>query len=126
MADEIRWCRTGGYECSTRGDKRFSAFTARLADGRTIEQHYQCDVKGYDVGGTRWWLGKGRPPIRRADLWSEYLALWQQWAKRNPELIVELRTKALAKHGWLSDSFATTEINQARALAFILNQKENQ
>lgn len=28
------WQRYGGYEVSSRGDKRFSAFYARLADGR--------------------------------------------------------------------------------------------
>ena len=40
------WTRKGGYEVSTAGDWRFSALTARLDDGRTIEMHYQCDVKG--------------------------------------------------------------------------------
>ena len=46
------WSRRGGYECSSKGDKRFSAFTARLPDGRTIEEHYQCDIKSYEPGGT--------------------------------------------------------------------------
>ena len=30
--------RTGGYEVSTQGDKRFSALVARMPDGRTIEE----------------------------------------------------------------------------------------
>lgn len=37
------------YEVSSKGDKRFSAFYARLKDGRTIEEAYQLDVKGYRV-----------------------------------------------------------------------------
>ena len=56
------WARRdkNGYEVSSKGDKRFSALYARMLDGRTIEEHYQCDVKGYDVGGTNWKLGKGK------------------------------------------------------------------
>lgn len=44
MKNKIKWMRYGGYEVSTKGDPRFSAFNALLADGRSIEQHYQCDV----------------------------------------------------------------------------------
>lgn len=48
----ITWARFGGYDCSTKGDRRFSALVAKMPDGRTIEQWYQCDVKAYDIGGT--------------------------------------------------------------------------
>lgn len=115
------WSRTRGYEVSSRGDKRFSAFFARLSDGRSIEEHYQCDVKGYDPGGRNWRLGKGRKPLRNVDLWKEYLALWQQWAALNPTLIAELRTLAASRGNMLCDRFASTPINQAHALATILN-----
>ena len=40
-----KWARYGGYEVSSKGDKRFSAFNAYLPDGRSIEQVYQCDIK---------------------------------------------------------------------------------
>ena len=43
------WQRKEGYECSSKGDKRFSALFATMPDGRTIEQWYQCDIKGYDI-----------------------------------------------------------------------------
>ena len=56
---KFTWQRFGGYECGSKGDNRFSAFNAVLRDGRAIEQHYQCDVKGYDPGGKNWKLGKG-------------------------------------------------------------------
>ena len=115
------WKRFGGYEVSTQGDKRFSAFSAIMLDGRSIECHYQCDVKGYDVGGTNWRLGKGKPPIDRSKkLWKEYLDLWIEWAKCNPVLIEELR-KLTDANKCLSDKFASTPINQAAALACILN-----
>ncbi len=119
---QFKWARRGGYECSSKGDARFSALNARLPDGRTIEQHYQCDIKGYTPGGTNWKLGKGKPPLDPdRDLWSAYFALWVIWAMQNPALIRELRNKA-AEHGnVLSDCFASTPVNQARALAEILN-----
>ena len=116
------WQRYGGYEVSTKGDSRFSALVATLYDGRTIEEHYQCDIKGYDVGGTNWRLGKGKPPINpNTDTWSLYLILWTVWATSNTFLIDELRKHADKNNKILSDRFATSNINQARALACILN-----
>lgn len=119
-----RWARyaAGGYEVSSKGDKRFSALHARLADGRTIEQAYQLDVKGYRrLGATDWRAGKGRPPldpITREQLWIAYLALWQQWAIENPAAIADLRQRSAGRV--LTDRFASTPISQARALAAIL------
>jgi len=118
----VTWSRRGGYECSSKGDKRFSAMCARMADGRTIEMHYQCDVKGYQPGGTNWRLGKGKPPLRDVDAWRAYLSLWRAWAGANKPLMRELYAAA-RRHGFvLSDCFAATQINQARALAEILNE----
>ena len=115
------WKRYGGYEVSSRGDTRFSAFNAIMPDGRSIEQHYQCDVKGYDPGGRNWRLGKGRPPLDPdTDSWEEYLNLWREWAKSNLPLMRELYRAA--KDKVLSDRFATTPVNQARALATVLNE----
>ncbi len=102
MIDTTRlftWARRSeiGYEVSSKGDKRFSAFNAVLFDGRTIEQHYQCDVKGYDVGGTNWRLGKGKPPLKEVNLFDEYLSLWRLWAKDNIPLMRVLYIAAKEK-----------------------------
>lgn len=51
------------YEVSSKGDKRFSAFYARLSDGRSIEEAYQLDIKGYRRLGNSPMLGKGKPPM---------------------------------------------------------------
>lgn len=111
------------YEVSSHGDKRFSALYARLKDGRTIEEAYQLDVKGYRAISNSWKIGKGRPPLDKTkDLWTEYLALWKQWALENPELIEDLRQRA--KNRTLTDKFASSPISQARALAEILNTQE--
>lgn len=117
------WSRYKGYQVSTKGDKRFSAFNAILPDGRSIEMHYQCDVKGYQPGGRNWKLGKGKPPLNpNIDLWEEYYALWKTWAFLNKALIEELLEIVKEYDGMLADVFATTEINQARALASVLNE----
>lgn len=123
----IEWTRHDeGYEVSTKGDKRFSAFIARLPDGRTIEETYQGDVKGYDPGGTNWRAGKGRPPLNPdIDLFGEYLKLWKIWAAEHPDLIDELLEVVKDYNNTLKDRFATTRVNQANALAVILNEKLN-
>lgn len=124
---DISWSfkPSAGYECSTKGDKRFSALCALMPDGRTIEMHYQCDVKGYNPGGTDWRYGKGKSGIdcfSRGKLWSKYLDLWVVWAKHHPQELEELRALAHQHNNTLTDRFATSPINQAHALSVILNR----
>lgn len=115
-----------GYECSTKGDKRFSAMCATMPDGRTIEMWYQCDVKGYQPGGKDWRLGKGKPPLigfTKEQLFTLYVSIWRLWAVRNGVLVQELAQIAREKHaGYLTDMFAKTNpVNQANALVHIIN-----
>jgi hypothetical protein len=110
----------GGYELSSRGDRRFSAIFARLSDGRTIEEAYQLDVKGFRAISSDWRAGKGRPPLRPVNLYAEYLALWKCWAAENPTLLRELAT--VARGRTLTDCFASSPVSQARAIAEILNE----
>jgi hypothetical protein len=121
-----KWARysQNSYEVSSQGDKRFSALYATLKDGRTIEEAYQLDVKGYRSKGNDWRLGKGKAPLRnisREQSWEEYKQLWRTYLNENPELLKELQDKARGKV--LTDKFASTDISQARALAEILNEK---
>lgn len=112
-----------GYEVSSQGDKRYSALNARLSDGRTIEEAYQLDIKGYRQYGDDWRLGKGRPPLIKISLHDSYIAylsLWRQWATENLQLMRELYSRC--PNMILTDKFATTNINQARALADVLNE----
>lgn len=124
---EFTWARYGGYECSSQGDSRFSALYATMPDGRVLEAHYQLDVKMYDVGGLDWRLGKGRPSLdprhkNRDLLYQDYKDLWFIFYHHNKQLFEELRTLANLSGKVLSDRFATSDINQARALADILNE----
>ena len=125
----IKWTRYGGYEISSKGDRRFSAFYARLKDGRTIEEAYQLDVKGYRQFGNNVMLGKGKPPLKTFEADTLYLAykgLWQQWFSEHPVAYDILLTamKDDGKPSTLSDRFAKTPINQARAISEILNERE--
>lgn len=108
-----------GYEVSSQGDTRFSPLFAKLRDGRTIEEAYQLDVKGWRAISGNWLLAKGRPSRREVDLWTEYLELWWQWCKENPNLLEDLRRKAAGKV--LTDRFGSGPVTQARALAHILD-----
>ena len=124
----IKWQRLplkNGYEVSSLGDKRFSALFAKMSDGRTIEAHYQCDIKGYDVGGNNWKLGKGKPPLKKMSkeqLREKYLELWIDWAKLNKEAVKELyKTMVKLNLDTLTDRFAKTDISQAWALSEIIN-----
>ena len=120
---ETYFTGSDGFNVSTKGNalgKQFSAFNAKLDDGRSIEEHYQVDVKGYSSIKE----GKGKPSknIPNNQLWDAYLNLWRNWASKHPELMAQLR-KEVAKHNnHLYDPFARTENNQARALATLLNE----
>ena len=126
--NKFSWSRSGGYQVSSNGDARFSALNAVMPDGRTIEMHYQCDTKRIDPGGVDWRLGKGKPSINPRHqnnpqlLYQDYLDLWKIWANMNQDLILELSARAKENNYVLSDMFASTDINQARALADILNE----
>lgn len=114
-----------GYECSSRGDARFSALAAVMPDGRTLEMWYQCDIKGYNPGTRNWREGKGLPslvPYKNDEQYLAYKTLWRIWAVNNLNLL-EFLKNAVAIHGnHLTDMFAHTDINQARALAEILEE----
>lgn len=123
---QFTWARRAenSYEVSSKGDTRFSALNAKLKDGRTIEEAYQLDIKGYRAQGDNWRLGKGKAPLTsmtKEQTWQAYKNLWRQFLQENPKLEQDLREKAVGKV--LTDMFASTDISQARALAELLNEK---
>lgn len=117
----FKWARRAspGYEVSSKGDSRFSAFYAVLPNGNTIEYEYQVNVKLYPSIQE----GKGKPSLDPTkDLWTEYLNLWRVWTSENIPLMRGLYRAAVANNYTLTDMFATSSTNQARALATILNE----
>ena len=87
-------------ECSSRGDRRFSAFCARV-NGRSIEETYQA-AKVFSDGSTNlsWRQAKGRTPTNIEYVRGLYSKLWDQYIEEHPELVPVL----LSASG-LSDMF---------------------
>jgi hypothetical protein len=90
-------------ECSTAGDRRFSAFCARIRGrgGRSIEDLYQA-AKVLPDGrtGLTWRQAKGRRAVNEEEVRALYAQLWREYLAENPGLIPVL----LAQTG-LSDRF---------------------
>lgn len=100
------------HECSSHGDKRFSAFYARV-NGRSIEEQYQA-AKVLPDGSTGhdWRRAKGVPAVNREEVEALYSRLWDQYIEENPHLVA-----ILTKASGLSDKFAShNSTNQAREL----------
>lgn len=81
-------------ECSTHGDRRFSAFCARL-EGRgrkSIEEIYQA-AKVFEGGvtGLTWQEAKGRVPINGEEVARLYSQLWDEYIDENPHLLDVLK-----------------------------------
>lgn len=87
-------------ECSSKGDKRFSAFYAKI-DGLSIEKHYQRSKILEDGStGNSWRYAKGKKAINQEECSKYYSALWDEYIRQNPDLI-----KVLKEASGLSDLF---------------------
>ena len=77
-------------ECSSRGDKRFSAFAARIRarGNRTIEELFQA-AKVFEDGssGLHWRAAKGRRAVNAAECAVLYARLWDEYMAENPDLM---------------------------------------
>ena len=80
-------------ECSSKGDKRFSAMYARIKslENKTIEEIYQGS-KIFADGKTGLSVKKckGKKAINMDEVSKLYEKLWELYLKENPELIEEL------------------------------------
>jgi hypothetical protein len=87
-------------ECSSKGDKRFSAFHARI-DGKSIEELYQA-AKVFEDGSTglNWRMVKGKTPVNIDYCREFYSSLWDTYIRRHPDFLEDLR-----KASGLSDIF---------------------
>lgn len=73
-------------ECSSKGDKRFSAFHAYV-HGISIEQHYQA-AKLFEEGvELDWFERKGLHPRNAEACRALYGSLWDAYIGTNPHLL---------------------------------------
>jgi hypothetical protein len=84
----IRHGKAPYLECSSKGDKRFSAFFARVGD-KTIEQHYQL-AKEFDRE-VPLKERKGKKPRNIEYCRYFYSALWDVYIRENPHLLPILK-----------------------------------
>lgn len=87
-------------ECSSAGDKRFSAFWARI-DGKSIEDVYQA-AKIFEDGSTglHWREAKGKQAVNMKEVSALYENLWRTYMELHPGL-----WPALTEASGLSDKF---------------------
>lgn len=79
-------------ECSSRGDKRFSAFYAIVKGrgNRCIEEIYQSS-KVIAGGNTDWRAAKGQGCFNHDEVRALYSQLWDEYIAENPDLLVVLQ-----------------------------------
>jgi len=96
----LRYGSAPYLECSSKGDKRFSAFYAKV-NGRSIEDQYQA-AKVFEDGSTNltWREAKGKRAVNMAEVSKLYSELWIQYIAEHPEL-----EKVLKNATGLSDMF---------------------
>jgi hypothetical protein len=113
----IRFGEPPYLECSSKGDKRFSAFHARLRSMEaarkfigcgmypwSIEEIYQASKVFADGStGLSWQAAKGRASVNIKAMRRLYSRLWDQYIKENPELLSVLKAAS-----GLSDMFGQT------------------
>lgn len=87
-------------ECSSKGDKRFSAFYA-VVNGKSIEDQYQA-AKVFSDGSTNlsWRQAKGKRAINMDTVRKLYSDLWNQYLNEHPELV-----HVLSNYGGFTDMF---------------------
>lgn len=75
-------------ECSSKGDKRFSAFSARVGASQSIEELYQA-AKIFEDGSTglTWRQAKGRKAVNQEAVAIYYGQLWDWYIHHNTHLL---------------------------------------
>lgn len=93
-------------ECSSRGDKRFSAFYARIKrfNNKSIEELYQSAKKFPD--GSKGMMAKGKKAINMDEVTILYAKLWRIYFEENPHLLEYAK-----KYNGFSDMFGRKGCN---------------
>lgn len=80
-------------ECSSKGDRRFSALYARIRwrGNKSIEELYQAR-KMFEgcQSGFSFKEAKGRLPLNIEDCHAFYSQLWDEYFDENPDLLLEI------------------------------------
>lgn len=77
-------------ECSSRGEKRLSAFYARIRRraGKSIEDLYQgAKIFADGSTGLSWREAKGKKATNADEVRALYSTLWDEYIEENPDLL---------------------------------------
>lgn len=92
-------------ECSSKGDRRFSAFYARIKNrgNKSIEEIYQGSKLIDGKTGWNWREVKGKQATNQEETTKLYSKLWDEYIEENPELLSTLKAVS-----GLQDTFGQT------------------
>lgn len=108
------------YECSSHGDKRFSAFYAKIKNrnNKSIEEIYQSSKIFNGIIYSNWRDAKGKVCINQQEVTELYSILWDEYIDENIELL-----DILLKQSGLCDKFGQkNHVCQATELWRIRNK----
>lgn len=77
-------------ECSSKGEKRLSAFAARIKwrDNKSIEELYQgFKLFPGGISGLSWKEAKGKMPVNIEGCRAFYSQLWDEYFRENPDIL---------------------------------------
>jgi hypothetical protein len=86
----MRFGESPYLECSSKGDKRFSAFYAYIGPHSIEELYQRSKVFEGGVTGLHWRQAKGMTPINVEESRRIYSQLWDQYFALNPHLYEEI------------------------------------
>lgn len=81
-------------ECSSKGDRRLSAFSARIRGrgNRSIEEIFQgAKVFADGSTGLHWKEAKGKKAVNADEVRALYAVLWDEYVAENPELLAVIK-----------------------------------
>ena len=86
-------------ECSSKGDKRFSAFYARPQSlrGKSIEEAYQSmKVFADDSTGLNWREAKGKKAVNANECAMAYKKWWEEWVEEQNLINILVEAQGLS------------------------------
>lgn len=105
-------------ECSSKGDRRFSAFYAKVGQQSIEEQYQAAKVFADGTTGLSWRAAKGQRAVNQEAVAKLYSKLWDIYILYNPELL-----EVLLRATGVSDVFGKPgSVCQATELWRIRNQ----
>ncbi len=126
----IRHGRPPYLECSSKGERYLSAFSARIRarGNRSIEEIYQA-AKVFADGSTGkgWREAKGKVAVNAEEVRGLYSDLWDEYMAENPELLSKITAASGLSdlYGQAGHACQATELWRIRCAALAVSAQED-